>query len=154
MVFKDRVTDEQLEERVRAALEREPRVANPRDVAITVAAGAATLRGTVPSFKQRHACVEAAKRVMGVEYVVDELTVKWFGDQRSDDELRGAALQALIWDVEVPDDAIDMKVTNGWVTLKGDVDSQFQSDAAFNDVASPQGVVALSNEIIVVNPRR
>ena len=150
MVYKDRVTDEQLEERVRAALEREPRIANPRDVAITVAAGAATLRGTVPSFKQRHACVEAAKRVMGVEYVVDELTVKWFGDQRSDDELRGAALQALIWDVEVPDDDIDVKVSDGWVTLKGEVRHQFESDAAFDDVARLQGVGGITNEIRVV----
>jgi osmotically-inducible protein OsmY len=150
MVYKDRVTDEQLEERVRAALEREPRVANPVDVAITVAAGAATLRGTVPSFKQRHACVEAAKRVMGVEYVVDELTVRWFGDQRSDDELRGAALQALIWDVEVPDDAIDVKVSDGWVTLKGEVRHQFESDAAFDDVARLRGVGGITNEIRVV----
>src|ERR1700761_6585558 len=118
MAYKDRVTDEQLEERVRAALDREPRIENPRDVAITVAAGAATLRGTLPSFKQRHAAVQAAKKVRGVEYVVDELMVKWFGDQRSDDELRGAALQALISDAEVPDDAIDVKVAAGWVTLK------------------------------------
>ncbi len=150
MVYKDRATDEQLEERVRAALDREPRVANPRDVAITVAAGAATLRGTVPSFKQRHACVEGAKRVKGVEYVVDELTVKWFGDQRSDDELRGAALQALIWDVEVPDDDIDVKVSDGWVTLKGEVRHQFESDAAFDDVARLQGVGGITNEIRVV----
>ncbi len=150
MVYKDRATDEQLEERVRAALDREPRVANPRDVAITVAAGAATLRGTVPSFKQRHACVEAAKRVKGVEYVVDELTVKWFADQRSDDELRGAALQALIWDAEVPDDDIDVKVSDGWVTLKGEVRHQFESDAAFDDVARLQGVGGITNEIRVV----
>src|ERR1700742_3522123 len=95
---KDRVLDEQLEDRVRLALEQEPRIANPRDVAIAVAAATATLRGTVPSFKQRHAVLEAAKDVPDVEYVVDELVVKWFGDQRSDDELRGAALQALIWD--------------------------------------------------------
>jgi osmotically-inducible protein OsmY len=150
MVDKDRVTDEQLEERVRAALEGAPRITNPRDVAITVAAGAATLRGTVPSFKQRHACVEAAKRVMGVEYVVDELTVKWFGDQRSDDELRGAALQALIWDVEVPDDDIDVKVSAGWVTLKGEVRHQFESDAAFGDVARLRGVGGITNAIRVV----
>jgi len=150
MVYKDRVTDEQLEERVRAALEREPRIANPRDVAITVADGAATLRGTVPSFKQRNACVEAAKRVIGVEYVEDELTVKWFGDQRSDDELRGVALQALIWDVEVPDDDIDVKVSDGWVTLKGEVRHQFESDAAFDDVARLQGVGGITNEIRVV----
>jgi osmotically-inducible protein OsmY len=150
MAYKDRVTDDQLEERVRAALDREPRMENPADVAITAAAGTATLRGTLPSFKQRHAAVEAAKRVRGVEHVVDELVVKWFGDQRSDDELRGAALQALIWDEAVPDDAIDVKVTAGWVTLKGEVRHQFESDAAFDDVARLQGVGGITNKIRVV----
>ncbi len=146
----ERLTDEQLEERVRLALEREPRIANPRDVAIWVAAGNATLRGTVPSFKERRACVEAARKVRGVKHVVDELTVKWFGDQRSDDELRGVALQTLIWDVEVPHDGIDVKVTDGWVTLKGEVRHQFESDAAFDDVARLEGVGGITNEIRVV----
>ena len=66
MVYKDRATDEQLEERVRAALDREPRVANPRDVAITVAAGAATLRGTVPSLSSARPAWKRP-RVKGVE---------------------------------------------------------------------------------------
>jgi len=147
---KDRVLDEQLEDRVRLAVEQDPRIANPRDVAIAVAAATATLRGTVPSFKQRRAVVEAAKDVRGVEYVVDELVVKWFGDQRSDDELRGAALQALIWDEVVPDDAVDVKVASGWITLKGEVKHQAESDAAFDDVARLDGVGGITNEIRVV----
>jgi osmotically-inducible protein OsmY len=149
-MVKEREMDDQIEERVRLALEREPRIANPRDVAISVAAGTATLRGTLPSYKQRHACLEAAKNVRGVEYVVDELTVRWFGDQRSDDELRGAALQSLIWDVEVPDDAVDVNVTDGWITLKGEVRHQFESDAAFADVARLEGVGGITNKIRVV----
>ncbi len=150
MVYKDRVTDQQLAERVRAALDREPRLENPRDVAITAAARTATLRGTLPSFKQRRAAVEAAKRVKVVEFVVDELVVKWFGDQRSDDELRGAALQVLISDAGVPDDAIDVTVTAGWVTLKGEVRHQSESDAAFDEVAGLPGVGGITNEIRVV----
>lgn len=147
---KDRVLDEELKDRVLSALEQDPQVANPQDVAIAVAAGTATLRGTVPSFKQRHAVLEAAKSVPHVEYVVDELEVKWFGDQRSDDELRGAALQVLISDEEVPDDAIDVKVKDGWITLKGEVRHQFESDAAFDDVTRLAGVGGITNEIRVV----
>ena len=63
-------------------------------------------------------------------------------------------LETLIWDAEVPSDAIDVKVADGWVTLKGDVDSQLQSDAAFNDVASMRGVVGLTNQIRVVGSGR
>jgi osmotically-inducible protein OsmY len=45
-------------------------------------------------------------------------------------------------------------VTDGWVTVRGDVDYQFQSDAAFNDIASMRGVVGLTNEIKVVKRSR
>ena len=57
-------------------------------------------------------------------------------ERRRDDEVRGAALQTLIWDVDVPSDAIEVKVSDGWVTLTGEVDYQYQSDAAYDDVAS------------------
>jgi osmotically-inducible protein OsmY len=142
--------DARLEERVRSALQQEPRISNPVDVAIHAADDTVTLRGKLPSYKQRQVAVDVAKRVGGVEHVEDELTVRWLGDVRSDDELRGAALQALIWDVDVPDEAVDVKVANGWVTLKGEVKHQFQSDAAFADVARLEGVGGVSNEIRIV----
>ena len=142
--------DAQLESRVRSALELEPRISNPVDVAVSAVSGTVTLLGTVPSFAQRRAAVDAARRVGGVHHVVDELEVKLFADDRSDDELRGAALQALISDVEVPSDHVDVEVTSGWVTLKGEVRHQFQSDAAFEDVARIQGVGGITNKIAVV----
>jgi hypothetical protein len=64
------------------------------------------------------------------------------------------ALQILIWDVKVPSAGIDVPVADGWVTLKGDVDYQFQSDVAFDDIASIHGGGGLTNEIKVVNPCR
>ena len=68
--------------------------------------------------------------------VLNHLKVNLLGaDRREDDEIRGAALQNLIWDAEVPSDSIDVKVQGGWVTLRGDVSFQFQSDAAYDDVS-------------------
>jgi osmotically-inducible protein OsmY len=84
--------------------------------------------------------------------VDNQLKVSLAGDhRRDDDEIRGAALQSLIWHVEVPSDFVDVKVDDGWVTLKGDVSYQFESDAAYDDVASLYGVVGVTNEIIVSN---
>jgi osmotically-inducible protein OsmY len=40
-------------------------------------------------------------------------------------------------------------VRDGWVTLKGDVRHQYQSDAAFEDVACLYGVVDVTNKIRV-----
>jgi osmotically-inducible protein OsmY len=59
------------------------------------------------------------------------------------------ALQALIWDTDVPSDSVDVEVENAWVTLTGDVARQFESDAAYDDVASLLGVCGVTNEINV-----
>jgi len=139
-----------LDEEVRAVLERDPRLLNARNIAVSDDGGTVTLRGTVRSFKQRGAAVEDAEGIDGVDHVVDELEVRWLEDDVRDDELRGAVLQALIWDAEVPAESIEVKVRDGWVTLRGQVRHQFESDAAFEDVASMKGVGGISNEIKVI----
>lgn len=73
-------------------------------------------------------------------------------DGLEDDEIRRAAIQSLIGDAEVPSDAVDVKVDSGWITLKGDVSYQYQSDAAYDDVATVYGVYGITNEIRVTNP--
>jgi osmotically-inducible protein OsmY len=149
------MTNRQLEADVRRRLERDPRIPAPVEIAVLADGGIVRLRGTVGGFGQRRAAVEDATSTRGVYEVMDDLNVRLENhDRRLDYELRGAVLQTLIWDAEVPSDAIDVKVADGWVTLKGDVDSQLQSDAAFNDVASMRGVVGLTNQIRVVGSGR
>ena len=140
----------QLEDDVRSALERDPRILDPVTVAVSGESASVTLRGTVRSFKQRRAAVEDARSVGGVDYVNDELQVRWLEDDVRDDAIRGAALQSLMWDAEVPADAIDVSVKDGWATLKGEVKHQFQSDAVFDDVARIKGVGGITNKITVV----
>lgn len=145
------MTTANIEDEVRATLERDPRVRHPVEIAIAVSNGVVTLRGTVGSFKQRRAAVHGVKSLKGVSDVIDELQVDPHGDACfDDDEIRGAALQMLIWDSEVPADAVEVKVANGWVTLKGEVRHQYESDAAFEDVAKLHGVGGITNRIIVV----
>jgi osmotically-inducible protein OsmY len=149
------MTNRQLEADVRRRLERDPRIPAPVEIAVLADGGIVRLRGTVGSFGQRRAAVEDATSTRGVYEVMGDLNVRLENqDRRLDHELRGAVLQTLIWDAEVPSDAIGVKVADGWVTLKGDVDSQLQSDAAFNDVASMRGVVGLTNQIRVVGSGR
>jgi osmotically-inducible protein OsmY len=93
------------------------------------------------------------RTVDGVYDVDNQLKVSLTGaNRRDDDEIRGAALQRLIWDVEVPTDFVDVKVDDGWVTLQGTVSYMFESDAAYDDVASLYGVLGVTNEIVVSNP--
>ena len=139
-----------LEDAVTDNLGRDPRVPDPLAIAVSADDGLVTLRGTVESFSQRRAASQAASKIDGVDEVDDQLKVNLIGaDRREDDEIRGVALQALIWDTEVPSDSIDVKVNDGWITLTGDVSFQFQSDAAYDDVASLYGVYGVTNEIKV-----
>src|SRR5690349_8582622 len=131
-------------------LDLDPRIPSPVEIAVSADGGAVTLRGTVERFNQRRAAVQDAKQIEGVYDVDDQLKVSLAGaDRREDDEIRGVALQALIWDTEVPSDTVDVKVQDGWITLKGDVSYQFQSDAAYDDVATLYGVYGVTNKIKV-----
>jgi osmotically-inducible protein OsmY len=147
------LSNTQLEAAVIERLDGDPRIPDAVEIAVSASGSAVTLLGTVERFSQRRAAVDDANAVAGVYQVDDQLKVDLLGsDRRGDDEIRGVALQALVWDVEVPSDSVDVKVADGWVTLKGDVAYQFQSDAAYEDVASLYGVYGVTNEIRVNEP--
>jgi osmotically-inducible protein OsmY len=142
-----------LEDDVIARLEDDPRIADSAEIAVAGDGGIITLRGSVERFSVRRAAEHDALEVEGIYEVINHLKVNLLGaDRREDDEIRGAALQNLIWDAEVPSDSIDVRVQDGWVTLKGDVSYQFESAAAYDDVSSLYGVVGVTNAIKVTNP--
>lgn len=137
-------------EEIRDRLERDERFPHPAEIAITEQAGTVTLRGSVSSFRQRRAAVDVARRVRGVRHVEDELALD-LRDHWEDDEIRGDALQRLIADDEVPDDRIEVRVANGWLTLKGEVRHQYESNAAFEAVTDVPGIGGMTNEIKVIS---
>jgi osmotically-inducible protein OsmY len=145
--------DVSIEIAVLEALRSDPRIPHPEEVAVSVDEDAVTLRGTVGSFSQRRVAVKDAQGVDGVHYVYDDLSVHLMdAAQRSDAELRGMALQSIARDTEAPAELIDVSVKDGWVTLRGTVNWQFQSDAAYEDVANLFSVIGITNDIRVVNP--
>ena len=105
-------------EEIRAALARDSRIAHAVEIAVGEREGIVTLRGTVSSPRQRQTAVEIAKSVSGVRTVNDGLRIDP-RDHTLDDEIRGAALQALLSDDAVPE-RVDADVANGWLTLKGE----------------------------------
>jgi osmotically-inducible protein OsmY len=136
---------------IRSRYEDDPRILYPAEIALEERDGTVTLRGTVGDFRQRHAAVKIAEKVRGVRHVEDELTVD-LRDRWDDEQLRGAALQALIDDDDVPADQIDATVSSAWLTLSGEVTHQWQSNAAFEAVAGLPGIGGLTNKIRVVAP--
>ncbi len=147
------LTSTGIEDDIRSALLADPRIPDPTEIAVSADAGTITLRGTVGSFTQRRAAVNDARNIDGVYEISDELQVRLLDDARREDaDIRGIALQILMWDIEVPSESVDAKVSDGWITLKGEVSYQFESDAAYDDVADLYGVFGITNEIKVVTP--
>src|ERR1700749_3804457 len=113
------LTDTPLSEAGISTTEDDRRIPDSLEIAVAADDGLVTLRGTVESFSQRRAAAQDAKKVEGVYDVDNQLKVSLTGaNRRDDDEIRGAALQSLIWDIEVPSDFVDVTVDDAWGTLK------------------------------------
>ena len=141
--------DEVIINDIRARLESDPRIGHPGEVAVSEREGTVTLRGTVRSLHQRRSAVQIAKSTRRVRAVEDELRVDP-RDHFQDDEIRGAALRALMSNPGVPADRIDATVADGWLTLKGEVKHQYESDAAFEAVSGLPEVDRITNKITVI----
>ena len=145
------VTSDQIQDDVRSALADDPRIPYAKEIAVEADGDTVVLRGTVGNFGERHAAVADARRTPGVLDVYDELQVRPLDrDKREDAEIRGAALQRLMWDPELRPDYLEVHVKDGWATLKGDVDYQFQSDKVFDHVATLAGASGITNHLKVV----
>lgn len=137
-----------LEDDVRAILDLDPRISAPVDIAVAAESATVTLRGTVSTFKERHAALEDVKSLEGVDDVVDDMRASLLADPR-DEEIRGALLQTLLRDSELSQTDIDVKVSNGWITLTGRVKQQSDSDAAFRAATGIPGAGGITNRITV-----
>jgi len=146
--------DEAIREDVIAELESDPEVHEPARIGVAVHNGVVTLTGSVSSYAEKQAAERAARRVEGVKAVANDIEVKLpTAAIRSDADIAAAAVNALRWDVQVPDERIKVIVRDGWVTLEGDVDYWYQKQAAERDVRNLQGVKGVINNIKVVAPR-
>ena len=143
------MTNIKIIDEIRTKLDTDPDIPHPKEIALSEREGDVTLRGSVGNFHQRQAAVRVAKSVRGVRAVEDQLTVD-LRDHWDDGEIRGRALQALMSSDAVPADRVDVKVDAGWLTLKGEVSRQSDSDAAFAAVSGVAGVGGITNEIKVI----
>jgi osmotically-inducible protein OsmY len=140
-------TDAQLKKDVAAELEWEPSV-NAAHVGVAVADGVVTLTGHLNTFAEKYAIERAVQRVQGVKAIAVETDVKLEpGHKRSDSEIATAVETGLRWHALVPAGRIQAKVEKGWVTLKGEVDWEFQRQSAEKAVRNLTGVVGVSNAI-------
>ena len=144
-------TDSQLERDVLDQLRFEPSV-RETEIAVSAKDGVVTLSGFVDSYAEKRETLRAVERLSGVRAAVDNLEVRLpVAYTRSDTDIAHTALNALRWDTQVPHDNIKMTVRDGWITLDGQVDWQYQRAAAEHAVQNLMGVRGVTN-LIAVQP--
>jgi osmotically-inducible protein OsmY len=137
--------DSQLQSAVMDELRWEPSI-NAADIGVAAKEGVVTLTGFVRSYPEKQSAERAAKRVAGVKAVAEEIEVHLPGVyERTDAEVAKSAVTALAWNVTVPRDSVKVMVEHGWVTLEGEVNWQYQREAAEDAVRHLSGVKGVSN---------
>lgn len=141
------MTDRELQQHVQNALDWEPSIEST-DIGVSVDNGIVTLRGDVHSYAEKSAAERVALRVYGTKAVANDINVLLTSrHERTDTEIAQAAVSALTWTTMVPADKVNLTVSNGWITLTGTVDWQYQRDAAARAVRDLIGVKGMTNNI-------
>jgi osmotically-inducible protein OsmY len=118
---------------------------NITSVAVSVASGIVTLRGSVPTLWIKQRAIEEASKVDDVVSVVSELTVpRGESDQRIGAQVI-TKLQRYVF-FTIFDDA-NVEIDNGVVTLTGRVTMPYKSDAFADLAAHVPGVQEVRNEV-------
>jgi osmotically-inducible protein OsmY len=121
-------------------------------IAVSADDGRTTLRGTVGSLREKREAQKAAERVFGVISVDNQLQVRLMNDaKRADADIRGDVLQAMMLDSLVPK-TVDAKVEDGFVTLTGTANWQYQRDEAEFVATNIVGALDVFDEIELQYP--
>lgn len=141
------MSDKTLQTQVEKELQWEPSL-DSSSIGVAVDKGVVTLSGAVRTYAEKIAARDAVERIKGVRGVAMDLDVRPFGDTgTSDDEIAKRVLNTLDWHSTVPSNAVKVRVDDGLVTLTGELEWQFQRDAAVRAVEKIHGVRSVSNAI-------
>ena len=141
-------SDDSIRSDVLFELKWDPKIGSSSDIAVAVKDGVVTLSGFVHSYWDKDAAEQAVKRVYGVRGVANDIEVKP-SSTRTDPEIARDAVHELESHVSIPSDNIKVTVKNGWVTLEGSVDWQYQKTLAESAVKKLRGVLGIFNKIEV-----
>jgi len=142
-------SDDQIKTDVLSELRYEPSV-RVTDIGVLVKDGVVTLNGCASSHGEKWHAVLAAKRVAGVKAIADEITVVIPAPlRRPDAEIATAAAHQLDWSTTIPKGSAQVTVSEGWLTLNGEVEWQYQKTAANDVLQHMVGVKGITNQITI-----
>lgn len=141
--------NEQLQKDVQEAIKWEP-LLNAAEIGVTTKDGVVTLTGIVNSYKKKLQAENAAKNVVGVKVVVVEIKVIYDSSiMKNDTEIANEIINAWRYNWEIPSDKIKVKVENGWVFLDGELNWNYEKEAAKNAIENLSGIIGINNNITI-----
>lgn len=123
------------------------------DIAVNVSNSVVTLTGFVRSYMQKYEAEVDAKHVAGVVAVANDLQVRLPNiDERPDPEIARDAIARIKTELPYSWEKIRVIAKNGWLTLEGEVEWNYQRERAEEAVRRVRGVKGVTNSI-EVKPR-
>lgn len=140
-------SDQKIKEEVVQQLEWEPQI-DANGIGVAVRNGIVTLSGRVGTYYEKLLTEKAVSKVRGVRAVVEKMKTEISqSNERSDETIAEAALNHLKSHSQVPFEQINLKIEEGFITLMGEVDWNFQREAARKAVQFLAGVRGVTNNI-------
>lgn len=139
--------NQELQTDVQNAIKWEP-LLNAAEIGVTAKDGVVSLTGVVDSYVKKMEAENAAKKVIGVKALVENIEVKFPSTwTKTDAEVANEVLSALKANYSVPNDKLTVKVEKGWVTLEGELPWNYQRESAISATKYLTGVKGVTNNI-------
>ena len=152
LMMEANVADSELRQDIIDELEFDPSF-DGEHIGVAVDKNVVSLSGHVNSYAEKVAAIAAVQRINGVHAIAENIEVRYpFQKQTADDQLAKRATDILNWDVLVPKDAVNVLVQDGWVTLSGRVEWNYNKTAAEDDIRTLSGVCGVTNKITIKQP--
>jgi osmotically-inducible protein OsmY len=144
--------DSDIKHDVESELKWDPDI-DASDIGVAVKNGVVTLSGFVRSYYQKYQAEKATKRVKGVLGLANDIEVRLpSGNEKTDPEIARAAVEAIKDELPYSHENIKAVVKNGWVTLEGNAEWEYQRNRAEAAVRKLRGVKGISN-LVTLKPR-
>nr|WP_315216651.1 BON domain-containing protein [uncultured Duganella sp.] len=140
------ITDNEIKRNVEQELDWDASLA-AADLGVSVKEKIATLSGFVRNYSQKVAAERAARRVIGVAGVANDIEVRLAGDARLDADIAREAVSALQFQLPHSSHAIQVVADGGLLKLEGQVEWNYQRERAEQAVRGIRGVRGVLNQI-------
>lgn len=141
-------SNEVLQKEIQDAIKWEPKL-HAAEIGVVVQDGIVTLSGSVNNYSKKMQAEEAAKNIKGVKAVVEKIEVKFETDwaKNDDSDIAKEIVNTYRWNWQLPKGMIHVKVENGWVTLDGETNWNYQREEAKNCIKNLNGIKGVNNHI-------